>query len=65
MIFILLHMIQLGRGAAGNLGLNRIYYQTIKLKVQLAWNVLTIRRKKSENRSREVKKWQHAQLIKN
>jgi len=35
-------MIQHGLGAAGNLGLNRICCQTIKLKVQLAWNVLTI-----------------------
>jgi len=41
-IFILLHMIRHGPGDAGNLDLNLICYQTIKLKVQLAWNVLTI-----------------------
>ena len=62
--FILWHMIQHGHGDAKNLGSNRIFCQTTRLKVQLAWNVLTIRRKKSENRSREVKKWQHVQVIK-
>ena len=62
--FILWHMIQRDHGVVKNLGLNPIFCQTIRLKVQLAWNVLTINWKKSENRSREVKKWQHVQVIK-